>query len=103
MTFAAALRLRARGGCVRKGLARDLRRGFVRPRLELLEDRLALSTMTSSQVSFELGKGVYFTASGDFNGDGIADLASVNSLSGNVAFVLGTRQGTLQLPVRVPI
>ena len=55
-----------------------------------------------SPVPYATGTGAsYFVATGDFNGDGILDLAVANQTSGNstVAILLGNGNGTFQAPV----
>ncbi len=45
-------------------------------------------------LTIPVGLGAAFTASGDFNGDGIPDLAVSNALSTTVSILLGSNRGT---------
>lgn len=50
-------------------------------------------------VTYMTGQGPSSMAVGDFNGDGIADLAVSNNLNSDVSILLGQSNGTLQSPV----
>src|SRR5262249_45982419 len=70
----------------------------------------ALETRTLPTVNFALG-GVYPTggynagsvATGDFNHDGAADLATVNAGNSTVGVLLGNGDGTFAAPVTYPV
>src|SRR5260370_4762633 len=49
--------------------------------------------------SFDAGSSPVFVAVGDFNRDGIADLAVVNNASNSVSVLLGNGDGTFQAAV----
>jgi protocatechuate 3,4-dioxygenase beta subunit len=49
--------------------------------------------------NYVVGQGPTAVAVGDFNGDGIADLAVTNSVSNNVSILLGNGDGTFSLTV----
>jgi hypothetical protein len=68
-----------------------------RPRLELLEDRTLLSAVSfSPPATYPVGQGPIPVAVGDFNGDGVPDLATSNSVTQNVSLLLGNGDGTFQ-------
>src|SRR5260370_41842741 len=48
--------------------------------------------------NFPTGVNPFSVAVGDFNGDGIKDLAVANTSSDNVSVLLGNGDGTFQLP-----
>src|SRR5215468_10469866 len=64
----------------------------LRPAVEGLEDRTVPSFFTSP--SFPVGSVPVGAAVGDFNGDGKADLAVVNSNSNTLSVLLGNGDGT---------
>jgi len=62
-------------------------------------------TMPTASVSFVTttgGYGGYGTVAGDFNGDGIADLATAGGNSETVYIQLGNGDGTFQPPITIP-
>src|SRR5437879_4028324 len=67
-----------------------------KPCLEVLEDRTLLSFITAP--TYAAGTNPYSVAVGDFNGDGIPDLAVTDSLfsNGTVGVLLGKRGGSFQ-------
>jgi hypothetical protein len=80
---------------------RSSRRFFVRGRLERLEDRVTpgfLAPITSAADT-----DVNAEAVGDFNGDGIADLAVANETSASVSVLLGKGDGSFRPPVNYPV
>jgi hypothetical protein len=80
-----------------KSLQGKLRRGRsfrYRPVLMILEDRTLLSFIAGR--SFAAGAGPTSVAVGDFNGDGIPDLAVANFYSANVSVLLGNGDGSFQ-------
>src|SRR5438105_5637872 len=79
---------RQRQACRRSGLH------SYRPLVEVLEDRTLLSFITSP--TYAVGDHPSSAAVGDFNGDGIPDLAVANYLSDSVSVLLGKRDGTFQ-------
>ncbi len=70
------------------------RRPRYRPVLESLEDRTVLSIFTAP--SFPVGNYPVASATGDFNGDGRADLVVVNQNSNTVSVLLGNGDGTFK-------
>src|ERR1700682_2439019 len=65
-------------------------------RLELLEDRTLPSLSFASAVNYGTATAPFGVAIGDFNRDGVPDLAVVNSSAGTVSVLLGNRDGTYQ-------
>jgi hypothetical protein len=65
-----------------------------RPFVEALENRNLLSFL--APVSYAAGSYPRSVAVGDFNGDGVSDLAVANSGSGTVSVLLGKGDGTFQ-------
>src|SRR5262245_303182 len=68
-----------------------------RPHLELLEDRTLLSgglSFMDPPIEVASGGGPRSVAVGNFDPDGIPDLAVANSTSGNVSIFLGNGDGT---------
>src|SRR5262249_23203138 len=76
----------ARGGSLRKGPHR--------PYIEAMEDR----TVPAFLAPVESSAGIYplDVKAGDFNGDRILDLATVNYVSRDVSILLGNADGTFQ-------
>lgn len=72
-----------------------------RPRVESLEERTVLSF--SPAVGYGAGTFPVAVAIGDFNGDGMADLAVANSGTNNVSILLNAGTGTYQTAVNVKV
>jgi hypothetical protein len=53
----------------------------------------------AGQVTYGTGNGPYVVAEGDFNGDGIADVAVANSNDSNISVLLGNGNGTFNTAV----
>ncbi len=62
--------------------------------LERLDDRVLPSFV--APLSFDVGLGPHSVAVGEFNGDGIPDLATANLSSGNVSVLLGNGDGSFR-------
>jgi hypothetical protein len=56
----------------------------------------AICPASQPAVSYGVGSTPYSVTTGDFNGDGKADLATANSSSGDVSILLGIGDGTFQ-------
>src|SRR5579864_1871504 len=69
-------------------------KGAAVPRVELLEARNLLSFLPA--VNYAAGTGAVSVAVGDFNGDGVPDLAVSDVLNTKVAVLLGNGDGTFQ-------
>src|SRR5262245_57127930 len=65
---------------------------LLRPGLSLGQSRVGLSFMV--RMDFAGGRHPQAVAVGDFNADGLADLAVANYDSGNVSILLGSGDGT---------
>jgi FG-GAP-like repeat/Bacterial Ig-like domain (group 3) len=59
-------------------------------------DPVTLTSSFTQSLVGPLGSGSYFAAAGDFNRDGIPDLAVVNSSSNNASVLLGNGDGTFR-------
>src|SRR5690242_20188341 len=73
---------------------------FCRPRLDPLEDRQLLSFAPA--VPYPTGNHPFAVAVGDFNGDGIPDLAVANQSANSMSILLGNGDGTFQAPIDYP-
>jgi hypothetical protein len=71
-----------------------------RPGVTVLEDRTLLSFI--APVSYAVGSGPNSVAVGDFNGDGIPDLAVANFSSNTVSVLRGNGDGSFQPAVNYP-
>jgi hypothetical protein len=67
---------------------------LVRPTLERLEDRTVPGFL--GPVNYAVGSNPLAVATGDFNGDGRADLVTANSDKGSVSVLSGNGDGTFQ-------
>jgi hypothetical protein len=65
-----------------------------RPLVLALEDRTLLSFIAAA--SYDVGSRPYSVAVGDFNGDGLPDLAVANQSNASVSVLLGNGNGTFQ-------
>src|SRR5262245_21072752 len=70
------------------------RSGFSRPRVQVLEDRPLPSVSTAA--NYPAGPNPTSVAVGDFNGDGIQDVAVANNGSDTVGVFLGNGDGSFQ-------
>jgi hypothetical protein len=66
-------------------------------------DSATLTSSFSSSLIGPLGSGSYSAVAGDFNRDGIPDLAVVNSNSNNVSVLLGNGDGTFRPQVQYAV
>jgi hypothetical protein len=71
-----------------------------RPLLHQLETRCLPGFL--APLAFDAGQYPFSVAVGDFNGDGIPDLAVANAASNNVSVLLGNGDGTFQAPRNFP-
>src|SRR6516162_9485063 len=82
---------------------------FLPIRYPLLLTLLAWGGASAQTVSFDtprdfaVGSAAQSIASGDFNGDGIPDLATANQGSNDVSVLLGNGDGTFQAPINTPV
>jgi hypothetical protein len=77
------------GPLLGRGRRRALPAGLL---LESLESRVVPSFV--GPLSFDAGSYPWSVAAGDFNGDGVLDLAVANINSNNVSVLLGTGDGS---------
>jgi hypothetical protein len=61
-----------------------------RPRLEVLEDRLAPTVSFAPQASFAVGNAPFGMAVSDLNGDGKPDIVQTNGVDGTISVLLNT-------------
>lgn len=84
----------------RCGLQRKHRISTLRPRFELLEDRTLPSFVTAASYlvgpKAGVGSSPIAVVTGDFNGDGIEDIATANQGSNTVSLLEGVGNGTFK-------
>src|SRR4051794_21527938 len=88
---------------LRRSVANTPVRRFL-PQVEILEERQLLAALTfASNTVSPGGTGSRQVITGDFNGDGKADLVVANQGTANLGFLLGVGDGTfnIQAPIAV--
>ncbi len=91
----------------RSGGTKRQRTGRLRPTIELLEDRTLPSFVAAPTFPVGLKHGVgskpVALVTGDFNGDGILDVATANQQSNTVSVLLGVGNGTFKPGVSITL